>query len=52
MGSFTLPLPDRPASTTFWVRRATDGRATSLPLVVVDDCGTWPTFVGGGPTAF
>jgi hypothetical protein len=51
MGSFTLPLPDRPASTTFWVRRATDGRATTLPLVVVDDCGTWPTLVGGGTAA-
>ena len=23
-----------------------------LPFVVVDDCGLFPTFVGGGPTAF
>ena len=23
-----------------------------MPLVVYDDCGAWPTFVGGGPAAW
>jgi VCBS repeat-containing protein len=33
---------------TFSVTRATPGQATTVPLVVVDGCGEWPTFVGGG----
>ncbi len=37
---------------TFFVRRDVPGLPTTVPLVVVDDCGEWPTFVGGGPTAF
>jgi autotransporter-associated beta strand protein len=39
-------------SLTFFVRRATAGLATTVELTVTDTCGTWPTFVGGGPTAF
>jgi hypothetical protein len=37
---------------TFHVLRATPGHATTLVFTVVDACGEWPTFVGGGPTAF
>jgi hypothetical protein len=40
------------ASTTFTFRQATTTQAATIPLTVVDSCGTWPTFVGGGPTAF
>jgi hypothetical protein len=51
-GQFQVPLADRPTSVTFFVRRATPGQATTVPFVVVDDCGPWSTFVGGGPGAF
>ena len=27
-------------------------RASHANLTVVDGCGAWPTFVGGGPSAF
>ncbi|MCC6179384.1 MAG: S8 family serine peptidase [Chloroflexi bacterium] len=33
------------------VRRATPGRPTTVPFTVVDGCGEWKTFVGGGPEA-
>jgi chitinase len=51
-GDFAVLLSDRPTSLTFQVRRDVAGRAATVPLTVVDDCGTWPTFVGGGPAAF
>jgi hypothetical protein len=37
---------------TFVVRRAANGAAAMVPFVLTDACGSWPTFVGGGPTAF
>jgi hypothetical protein len=37
---------------TFVLRRAANGAPTTVPLVLTDDCGDWPTFVGGGRTAF
>jgi thermitase len=36
---------------TFQVARQTAGQPTTVPLNVVDGCGTWPTFVGGGVAA-
>lgn len=51
-GSFTLSLGPGTTSASFFVRRATPGQATTLPLTAGDDCGEWPTFVGGGPGAF
>ena len=33
------------------VERIEPGEATTVPFVVVDDCGEWPTFVGGGTSA-
>jgi len=51
-GSFTLSLPPGTQQTTFFVRQATAGAAATVPLVVVDGCGDWPTVVGGGPSAF
>jgi hypothetical protein len=51
-GTFTFAPPGGPGSVSFAVRRAAPGQSTTVPVVVVDDCGLWPTFVGGGPTAF
>jgi hypothetical protein len=51
-GSFTLELPDRHQQATFTVRRLDPGAATTVQVVAVDECGDWPTFVGGGPGAF
>jgi subtilisin family serine protease len=45
---FGPPLGSR--SITFFVRRATAGAATTVPLVVTDSCGPWPTLVGEGPS--
>jgi YVTN family beta-propeller protein len=36
---------------TFTVRRQTPGQSTTVPFTVVDTCGSWPSFVGGGPNA-
>jgi Bacterial Ig domain len=38
----------RATSVTFVVERVTPGQATTIPLTAVDECGAWPTFVGGG----
>jgi len=32
--------------------RSGGGRLETVPFTVVDGRGDWPTFVGGGPTAF
>jgi hypothetical protein len=50
-GAFTVPLSGGPQQTTFMVRRATPGVAMTVPMKVVDDCGSWDTFVGAGPNA-
>jgi hypothetical protein len=51
-GNVDLDLPGVP-STVFFVRRADPNTpSVTVPLVVTDDCGTWPTFVGGGSRAF
>lgn len=34
----------------FWVHQTTAGQAYGASIVVVDDCGAWPSFVGAGPT--
>lgn len=47
-GNFTVTLGDLPVQTSFAVRRVTPGVAATAPLVVTDECGAWPTFVGGG----
>jgi hypothetical protein len=51
-GAFMIPLNDRPSATTFFVGRATSGQPVQLPFAVIDDCGPWQTFVGGGAGAF
>jgi hypothetical protein len=34
------------------VHRGPNGSSATVELVIVDDCGEWRTFVGGGPGAF
>jgi hypothetical protein len=48
----TVALPSQPASLLLTVNRVAAGQPTTVELVVTDSCGTWRTFVGGGPTAF
>ncbi|MCC7369453.1 MAG: hypothetical protein IT306_13580 [Chloroflexi bacterium] len=47
-GAFAVSLNGLPTTTTFNIRRAAAGSAT-VRLNVVDRCGSWSTFVGGGP---
>jgi hypothetical protein len=51
-GSFNFNLPAGTTSQQFFVRQGTAGQSTTVPLTVVDSCGAWPTFVGGGASAF
>jgi hypothetical protein len=54
LGSTTVTLPPETLSLTFYVRRGGSGAAAAshVNLTVVDGCGAWPTFVGGGAGAF
>lgn len=45
-------FPFNTQTTTFFVNRQTPGQSTTVSFAVVDDCGEWKTFVGGGPNAF
>ena len=47
----SISLPSGTTSYTFYVRRETEGR-THLPFTVTDNCGSWPSFAGGGRNAF
>ena len=51
-GTFTVTPPGGAEQVTFTARRATANLATHVPFEVVDGCGAWETFVGGGPRAF
>jgi hypothetical protein len=51
-GEFTVAIPGRPEVASFYLRRAAPGQATTLPFVVIDDCGEFRSFIGGGPNAF
>jgi hypothetical protein len=51
-GNFVQAMPPGTVQTTFTVRRFSAGVAATAPFWVVDDCGAWQTFVGGGPGAF
>lgn len=47
-----VPLPLGTTQTSFYLRQAAPGQPVTLSLDIVDDCGPWPTFVGGGLSAF
>jgi len=46
-----VTLPSGTHAVDFTVRRVTAGQPTTVPLTVVDGCGDWTTFVGGGAGA-
>jgi hypothetical protein len=48
----TIALPAGTAQVTLLVRRVSPGQASTVEGVVTDVCGAWPTFFGGGPSAF
>jgi uncharacterized protein (DUF1501 family) len=50
-GTFTYRPMTAAAQVTFSVGREAAG-ASTVPITVVDDCGEWKSFVGGGATAF
>lgn len=47
----TVSLPANTFAADFVVRRVTPGQSTTVPFTVVDACGDWNTFVGGGAGA-
>jgi CSLREA domain-containing protein len=51
-GGVTVSLPPGTTTTEMLVRPATAGRSVTAQFVVVDRCGEWRSFVGGGPGAF
>ena len=48
--AFTVPLSGAQAALT--LQRTTAGQAAIVHFEVTDGCGGWPTFAGGGPSAF
>ncbi|MCC6179771.1 MAG: YncE family protein [Chloroflexi bacterium] len=46
-----ITLASQPTTLTFTIQRATPGQPTLAPFTVVDDCGSWPSFAGGGVNA-
>ena len=47
-----VALPSHPPSVSLTVHRINSGQPVTVELIVTDGCGTWPTFVGGGPGSF
>jgi len=47
----TITISGYPSSFTFYVRRVSAG-ASTVPITVVDACGSWSSFVGGGAGSF
>jgi hypothetical protein len=44
-------VPANVVALDFTVERVTPGQATTVPFTLVDGCGEWQTFVGGGAVA-
>src|SRR5262249_36337187 len=47
----TITLPANSTSLDFTVERVTPGQAVTVAYTVLDSCGSWPSFVGGGAGA-
>ena len=47
-----IPLLPGTTRQSFDLQPATPGQAVTLPVVVTDSCGDWPTVVGGGAQVF
>lgn len=50
-GAFVMTPPVGTISLSFTAHPVTPGQPTTVYLTVVDNCGSWPTFVGGGANA-
>jgi hypothetical protein len=48
----TLTMPPATQQYTIFVYQTVPGQGATVNLVVADQCGDWPTFVGGGANAF
>jgi len=51
-GGATVNFPAGITQATLLVQRQNPAAASTVGFIVTDVCGDWPTFVGGGPTAF
>jgi len=51
-GNFTVTLPANSSTYSFTIKRTVPGTTITVPMTVVDGCGAWDTFVGGGPNSF
>jgi hypothetical protein len=47
----TYTVPANVGGVDFTVERLVPGQPTTVHLSIVDGCGEWPTFVGGGAGA-
>jgi hypothetical protein len=47
-GNFTVPFAPGTVEFTFTADRVVADRAATVPIVITDTCGDWPTFVGIG----
>jgi hypothetical protein len=45
-------FPSNTTSVVLLVSRVTPAQASTVNMTVTDGCGDWPTFAGGGPSAF
>jgi murein DD-endopeptidase MepM/ murein hydrolase activator NlpD len=52
LGNFPVMLPVGTQQVTFTIRALAASLAVPVPFVVVDNCGDWSTFAGGGPDLF
>ena len=53
IGGFTYAPPSGTTAVALTIQRVVQqGGATVSPILFVDGCGEWRTFVGGGPDAF
>jgi hypothetical protein len=50
-GGAVITFPSPVTSATLTVRRERPNEPTTVPLTIVDGCGEWTTFVGGGTSA-
>jgi len=48
----SLTLPGGTSTVQLRINRVNPSQSVLVPLSVVDGCGSWSTFVGGGPGAF
>lgn len=52
LGNSAAAVPAGVSQYVFTVSRIVAGQSATVPIVVVDECGEWPSLVGGGPSAF